>query len=208
MITMPSVERDDPQQLIDALNSEEFFCLTKRGLKFMRLKTWKMFEDPLSWVRYLEKTNREYYIVDNTAKFKLRQASSKKVKVKKDEITLEAPKICDLFNFETAKRFPAQASNSKKSVDHPGCSKSSDEQSEEIYDEDDENVKNLFWSRKVLQKPVNVDLDILMDFIENRQDKNQSEQSKNEEGEESHSEEEETFEIPAKMPKLDKKAND
>jgi RecQ family ATP-dependent DNA helicase len=165
----------DPPEVVVVRN--DYLKLTKKGLKLLRRKTLKMFEEPMMVFKFLKLTSREYYIEHDEVKWKLRKV--KKVEAKKLTAKKPTANTTELFKFDFNPNLLESTTKRKKGEFNEGasCSKwfkaatNSDEEEqsdEKICDnEDDEYVSNLLWFRKILQKPLKVDLDEFLIYLEN-----------------------------------------
>lgn len=176
------VDEDDDLEIIDppevVVVRNDYLKLTKKGLKLLRRKTLKMFEDPMTIFRFLKLSSREYYIEHNEVKWKLRKV--KKVETKKQTAKTLKATTTELFKFDFNPNLLQSTTKRKKNEVNEGasCSKrlkpttssDKDEQSDDKIcdnEEDDEYIENLLWFRKILQKPLKVDLDEFLIYLEN-----------------------------------------
>jgi superfamily II DNA helicase RecQ len=162
----------------DKIIDSSYPKVMEKGLKFMKRKTMKMYEDPIKIIKFLEKTNEEFYIENGEVKCKSRLMPSEVEESPKIKELVKPTSSSNLFDFEVSK----SSRKPKSSKNRPGCSKWSQEESEEqedneekedsegASDEDQKQVNNLQWARRALNKPLKVDLDNLMDYFENRRD--------------------------------------
>lgn len=133
--------------------------ITSKGLKFTRRQTLKLRVQFRSILKFLKRTNREYFIENGELKCKQRNLKRQERKTV-ETITFNN----EIFKFESP---PESSSPLKQSTTGVKEVKKLRFEESESDDNDDESIENLVWARKNLQKPLKIPLEDLLDHLEN-----------------------------------------
>lgn len=187
------IDADNEDELIEIIvRRHDYIKVTKKGFKFLRRKTMRLNEPAFGLVRFLKKTNREYYIDNGEVKSKLRKRLTE---VKK--VATKTENNIGLFNFGSTanlrmpeKRRKLEKEEHVNDVGAAGCStwqstaikveqptmsveEKNELSEEELEDEamdDDEHLDNVKMNLAMTRRPLEVELDDLLIFLETRED--------------------------------------